>query len=76
MDYTLTPAYGRDYKSKGAVLLHWFAGKDFRIGTDGPYTSIRDVKMFPGDTVSFRYNKLTEKFTLTKHEALNEHVPK
>jgi len=28
---TLTPAYGRDYKSKKAVLADWEAGKDFII---------------------------------------------
>jgi hypothetical protein len=28
---TLTPAYGRDYKSKKAVLTDWNAGKDFII---------------------------------------------
>jgi hypothetical protein len=26
---TLTPAYGRDYKSKAAVLEDWHANKDF-----------------------------------------------
>jgi len=28
---TLTPAYGRDYKSKAAVLAAWNANKDFII---------------------------------------------
>ena len=39
---TLLPAYGRDYKSKAAVLADWNAGKDFRIATTGQYCSIRD----------------------------------
>ena len=30
---TLTPAYGRDYHSKAAVLVDWEAGKDFIIAT-------------------------------------------
>ena len=30
---TLTPAYGRDYKSKAAVLEDWNAGKDFIIAS-------------------------------------------
>ena len=30
------PAYGRDYKSKKAVLEDWDAGKDFRVATIGP----------------------------------------
>lgn len=28
---TLTPAYGRDYKSKAAALADWNANKDFII---------------------------------------------
>ncbi len=33
---TLIPAYGRDYKSKAAVLADWFADKDFQsIGYGG-----------------------------------------
>lgn len=32
MDYvTAVPAYGRDYKSKKAVMEDWNAGKDFLI---------------------------------------------
>jgi hypothetical protein len=47
MIVTLTPAYGRDYKSKAAVLEDWFGGKDFQIATMmhpdcGRYTSCRD----------------------------------
>jgi hypothetical protein len=29
MALTLTPAYGRDYKSKKAVVQDWEDGKDF-----------------------------------------------
>jgi hypothetical protein len=39
---TLLPAYGRDYKSKAAVLADWNAGKDFRIATTGQLCSVRD----------------------------------
>ena len=28
---TLQPAYGRDYKSKAAVLADWNDNKDFRV---------------------------------------------
>jgi len=56
---TLTPSYGRDYKSKAAVESDFKAGKDFTIASVGPYMgaqcSIRDLS---GQTVTLRYNKL------------------
>ncbi len=57
---TLIPAYGRDYKSKAAVLRDYQAGKDFRLadafhGRSGAYCSIRD---FPDTPVKIRYAKL------------------
>lgn len=56
----LTPAYGRDYKSKKEVLKHFLEGKDFIIHTPTmeTYTSIRDIA--PGATIQFRYKKLTQ----------------
>ena len=33
MFYNLRPAYGRDYKSKKAILEDWIAGKDFMISS-------------------------------------------
>lgn len=30
---TLTPAYGRDYKTKKEILADWEAGKDFVLNT-------------------------------------------
>jgi len=32
---TLIPAYGRDYKSKAAVLADWNANKDFVVASIG-----------------------------------------
>lgn len=57
----LIPAYGRDYKSKAAVLADLTAGKDFQICDmsnpwDGSYTSITDLGDY--DTVSIRYKRL------------------
>jgi hypothetical protein len=58
---TLVPAYGRDYKSKKAVLADLDAERDFIIADmfdpyDGkPCTPRRD---FAGKTVKFRYNGL------------------
>jgi hypothetical protein len=60
---TLTPAYGRDYRTEAAVLKDWHAGKDFRISDvssrdNGRYCSVRD---FPdGYSHKLRYNKLAD----------------
>jgi hypothetical protein len=57
---TLTPAYGRDYKSKKAVLADWEAGKDFIIADitsrwDGKPANKSDLA---GETVMLRYDGL------------------
>jgi len=54
---TLLPAYGRDYKSKKAVLADFNAGLDFEIASFGflQYCSIRDAAQLKN--VSLRYNK-------------------
>jgi hypothetical protein len=39
---TVLPAYGRDYKSKAAVLQDWNDGKDFMDAMSGRYLSKRD----------------------------------
>jgi hypothetical protein len=41
-DIHCIPAYGRDYKSKAAVLADWKAGKDFWDCVSGQYLSARD----------------------------------
>ena len=51
---TLLPAYGRDYKSKAAILADWHNGLDFCIAATGQYCSIRDDL---GNTIGLRYNK-------------------
>ena len=56
---TISPAYGRDYKSQAEVEAAFELGKDFKmesIGQGGTYCSIRDFA--PGTVVSIRYNKL------------------
>jgi hypothetical protein len=55
MDIHATPAYGRDYKSKAAVLKDWTEGKDFQCALTGKYLSVRDE--IPNQ-VWIRYNKL------------------
>jgi hypothetical protein len=56
-DIHAVPAYGRDYKSKEAVLADWKAGKDFKAAAQGYYFSIRDVEKI-GAEIWIRYDKL------------------
>lgn len=62
---TLVPAYGRDYKSKAAVLADWEAGKDFLVMdiTDrwnGLPANKADLAGI--GSVKFRYAKLAKIF--------------
>ena len=62
---TLQPAYGRDYKSKAAVLADWNANKDFRIASYGPdmgrYINKDDTDHADqGYTLNFRYQRDTK----------------
>lgn len=59
---TLTPAYGRDYKSAAAVRSDFNKGKDFLLNDvtsrwNGKPCSIRDFKV--GTEIKLRYKKLT-----------------
>jgi len=72
---TLTPAYGRDYKSKKACLKDFIEGKDFVYHTwyRETYCSIKDFNS--GEEVKLRYDKLTKAFIYkidnpTKQESL------
>ena len=61
---TLTPAYGRDYKSKKAVIVDIeenkdFIYKDFTSRWNGKPCSPSDFK---GQSIKFRYSKLTKIF--------------
>lgn len=58
---TVSPAYGRDYKSAKDAKSDFLGGKDFRmesIGQGGTYCSLRDFAQ--GVEVSIRYAKLTK----------------
>lgn len=59
----LYPAYGRTYKTTGAMLADWMQGKDFRMGYCGPYCSIRDsveiLKRYNVDNVVLTYGSLS-----------------
>jgi hypothetical protein len=52
--FPLSPAYGRDYKSKAALLADWIAGKVFKTA-NGQYCSVRD---YPTDSggITVRYS--------------------
>jgi hypothetical protein len=64
---TLTPAYGRDYRSRTAVTKDFVDGKNFvlhRVGeTRTTYCSVRDFR--PGVGVWIQYNRLTNKTRVT-----------
>lgn len=53
----LTPAYGRDYKSKTALLEDFNANKDFRIASVG-YSGYANKHELTGNTVELRYDQL------------------
>ena len=55
---TLSPAYGRDYKSSEQTKKAFFDGKDFKLNTPWgtTYCSVKDFKS--GDRVAIRYSKL------------------
>ena len=62
MTLTLVPAYGRDYKSKKAMLADFDAGKDFQVtGIGGSGYTTRDELTNMGHTeVHIRYKRLTQ----------------
>ena len=59
---TLTPAYGRDYKSAKAVKADFDANKDFVVADmfsgSGRYANKQDLPA--GSSVNIRYNKLRD----------------
>jgi hypothetical protein len=60
--FTLTPAYGRDYKSKAEVEADFLANKDFlnqSYGEPRPRPINRE-QIPPGSTVNVRYARMTK----------------
>lgn len=56
MYLVVVPAYGRDYKTKAAVLADWEAGKDFEnatVGVRGRY--VNKAGLPPAWGVEIRY---------------------
>lgn len=63
-DYrTLTPAYGRDYKSKKEVEADWNAEKDFLLQPENAY--VNKQQFSSGVKVCIRYSRIT-KVTVVK----------
>ena len=54
--HTLTPAYGRDYKSAAAAVASLEAGKDWINQPAGKPCGLRDLT--PGVPVTLRYGNL------------------
>ena len=57
---TLTPAYGRDYKSKAAAIADFNGNKDFVLNTPWGTGLVSKIDFAPGVTVNIRYKKLTQ----------------
>ena len=63
--HTLTPAYGRVYTSKAAVIADWKGNKDFRHEITGQYLNCSDAAYYlPGDSFEIRYGKNLEKVVI------------
>ena len=64
MALTVTPAYGRDYKSAKAAIVDWQAGNDFVICCFGHPGDGRYINKAQADdegaSVRIRYKKLTQ----------------
>lgn len=62
---TVVPAYGRDYKSKKAVIQALEGNLDFRIQDisseyDGSYVSLGELKGSPYTHIRVRYNSIRD----------------
>jgi hypothetical protein len=55
---TLTPAYGRDYKSAKALLEDFHNEKDFILNTPRGTTYINKPQIESGTIIQFRYSNL------------------
>lgn len=63
---TLTPAYGRDYKSKKEVLKDFNAGKDFYLHEfHSPGQYINKEQIAKGTRIFFRYGNFRKVFVYT-----------
>ena len=62
--YELTPAYGRDYKTKAEVVKAWEENKDFVGDYQLGYAYVNKRDIPKPCTVLLRYKKLTQVTTV------------
>jgi len=55
MYYELTPAYGRDYKTKAEVIAAWEEGKDFEGDYSLGFMKVNKADIPKPCTVNLRY---------------------
>lgn len=65
---TLTPAYGRDYKSSAAFLKDWEANRDFILNspTYTAYINKADTDRYGGSEFQIRWDKKTQTTMIRK----------
>lgn len=56
--FVITPAYGRDYKSKAAILADLDANKDFVAQPQGQYINKSQLQSLGETKVQVRYGQL------------------
>lgn len=57
MYYELTPAYGRDYKTKAEVIAAWEGGKDFEGDIFLGFRKVNKADIPKPCTVNLRYKR-------------------
>jgi len=62
-DLTVTPSYGRDYKTAAEVMVDWNANKDFTCSNGRTQINKQDAQ--PGMTIRFRFAKLRKVHIIT-----------
>jgi hypothetical protein len=55
----LVPAYGRDYKTRKAVVEDWNGGKDFQTPT-GAYANKEDAARLGLKAINIRFKQIRE----------------
>lgn len=58
--FTLTPAYGRDYRSKAAVIADLNGNRDFIAQPWGQYINLEQLVQSHASTVNVRYQRMTK----------------
>jgi hypothetical protein len=64
---SVVPAYGRDYKSKAALLKDWNDNKDFQLEPQKQYVNKEQVQQLKENGIThlqFRYKKIRNVFIL------------